>query len=102
MRLLDEIKNSQNGAPVKEMAKNFNVDERDVDTILEQLIPAVTNGIKKNLSRQDGLEELLDALRRSRHDRYLEHPHELNRRDTVTDGNDILGSHRAHACTCPY
>ena len=55
------------------------------------MIPALTNGVKKNVSQKDGLEGLLQALNKGNHDRYLDDPGALQTIAAVDDGNGILG-----------
>lgn len=91
MRLFDEISNAKGGEPVKKVAKKYGVEEHQVNDVLKEYIPAITGGIKKNISKKDGLESLINALNKGRHDRYLDEPDELTHSRTVNDGNDILG-----------
>ena len=56
-----------------------------------QYIPALTNGIKKNVTQENGLEGLMNALNKGNHDRYLDDAEALGTEQAFLDGNGILG-----------
>lgn len=87
MNLMEAILGGS-GSPVSSMAKQFGLDEGDVTKVIQQMIPALTNGVKKNV-QQGGLEGLLGALNKGNHDRYLDSPDALL--NATDDGNGILG-----------
>ncbi|MGD2088359.1 MAG: DUF937 domain-containing protein [Candidatus Aminicenantes bacterium] len=89
MNLMDAILNS-GGSPVSQISRKLGIGQEDVTTAIAGLLPALTNGIKKNVSQQGGIESLLGALNRSGHERYLEDPEAISREDAVSDGNGIL------------
>ena len=89
MNLLDVILNAQ-GSPVKQISKNLGIDEQAVTGAIGQLLPALTNGMKRNID-QGGLDNLMGALSKGGHDRYLDEPDALTRPEAVNDGNNILG-----------
>ena len=89
MNLLDAIVNAQ-GSPVQQMSNNFGVDEQAVTNAIGQFLPALTNGMKRNID-QGGLDNLMNALNHGGHDRYLDNPGALTQPQAVSDGNNILG-----------
>jgi hypothetical protein len=91
MGLLDTILNANGGQSVRKLSDQFNLDERQTKSVLEQLVPALAGGMKRNAQSDDGLNGLLEALRRGGHERYLEQPELMQREETVNDGNNILG-----------
>ena len=91
MSILETILQSQDGALVRELARNFKIDNGEAGAALAKLLPALSAGLKQNTSKPGGLASLLDALRRGNHARYVEEPSILNRRETIDDGNSILG-----------
>ena len=95
MRLFDEIKSAASKdkakTPVKELAQEFDVKETQVDSVLKDLIPAITGGLKRNIDKEKGLDKLLEALQKGRHERYLEQPDELAKAESRADGDKILG-----------
>ncbi len=91
MSILDTILNSQNGAPVSALARQFGLDENQTQAALRQLVPALNAGVKRNVQQQDGLSALMGAIGSGNHQQYLDRPELLERDDTVRDGNGILG-----------
>jgi hypothetical protein len=90
MNLMEMITGAS-GSPLGQLSKKFNLSESDVGGIVGSLIPALTNGIKKNVSQSGGLESLLGALNKGKHDRYLDDPEAISSNEAVQDGNGILG-----------
>lgn len=90
MNLFDEIVGGR-GNPLQQMEQSFGLDQETVGSVIKQFLPALTNGVKKNISQEGGLDGLLGALSRGGHDRYLEGATNLNRPESVQDGNGILG-----------
>ena len=91
MSLLDDILGANDGAAVREIARSLGIDQEQVRTGASQLIPALSRGIKNSASSQDGMAALLGALSSGNHGRYLDHPQDLERPETLQDGNGILG-----------
>lgn len=77
------------GSPVSSMAKQFGLNEGQVTQAIQQMIPALTNGVKKNVQNKRGLDGLLQALNKGNHDRYLDDAGALL--NATDDGNGILG-----------
>ena len=90
MNLMDAILNS-GGSPVSQISRKLGMGEGDVTKAIASLLPALTNGVKKNVSQEGGLEGLLGALKSGGHERYLDDPEAISREDAVSDGNGILG-----------
>jgi len=90
MNLMEAILNG-GGSPVSTLAKKFGIDEDTVTNVVKQYIPALTNGVKRNVSQPGGLDSLLEALNGGNHDRYLDDATALEADDAVDDGNGILG-----------
>lgn len=88
MNLMEAIL-SGGGSPVSSMAKKFGLDEGQVTQAIQQMIPALTNGVKKNVQNKSGLDGLLQALTKGGHDRYLDDAGALL--NATDDGNGILG-----------
>ena len=82
---------TKNDALVNEMAQGLGVGSQDARSGMEALLPALTRGIQRNTHSAGGLESLAGAIQRGNHQRYLERPDLLGQRETIQDGNDILG-----------
>ena len=55
-----------------------------------QIAPALAKGLQNNVS-QGGLGDLMSALGKGNHQRYLDDPSSLASADSLQDGNNILG-----------
>ena len=81
--LLDVLFADENKPAMDELQKNFNLSERETRTAVEELIPALSRGLQKNTSETPGMDDLLEALRTGKHDRYMEKPVTLGAPETV-------------------
>lgn len=92
MNILSEILNTGNGQVVKQMANQFGLDENDARDAISSLLPALTAGLKKNTAgTSGGVDDLLSALIKGNHSKYVDEPDTLTRDHAVEDGNSILG-----------
>lgn len=91
MALLDEILGAQGGDLPRQLARQFNLDESQVQGALGQLVPSISRGIQQNSASSGGLEALANALGSGRHRQYVDDPSTLGRPETTEDGNNILG-----------
>jgi len=91
MNILDLLLSNENKPALDELSRNFGLNEEQTRHAVEGLIPALSRGIQKNTGSEQGMDELLDALKSGKHERYMEQPNTLSRPETVEDGNGILG-----------
>lgn len=91
MNLLETLLSSQGGGLVTQIAKNFGLDENAAKNVIAQVVPAMSRGIQKNSSNEQGLEDLLGALNKGKHERYLDNPEVLAEPAAAEEGNSILG-----------
>lgn len=91
MNLLQTLLDAQGGQLVGKLAQNFGLDQAQASAALQQLVPVLAGGVKRNLGQTGGLEGLLGALQGGNHGRYLEDASHLDNDATVNDGNAILG-----------
>ncbi len=82
---------AQGGGVVRQLAGTVGVDERSIESVMGQLVPALSRGIQRNITSESGLSSLLDALSRGEHQRYLEQPERLGEPMAQREGNAILG-----------
>ena len=91
MSLYDELLSSHGGALVKQLAQNFNLDEKTTQAAIGQMLPAITRGVQRNSASSAGMDELIKVLDSGRHQRYADDPSSLVNADSIEDGNKILG-----------
>jgi len=91
MNLLEMILKAQNGDVVREMANSFQLDEGQARSAIDALVPALGRGFSRNASRSQGLDDLIGALQRGDHGRYIEQPSVATQQVAVEEGNGILG-----------
>jgi len=91
MNILDLLLSAENKPALDEMARNFGLNEEQTRNAVEGLIPALSRGMQKNTGNEQGMDELLDALKTGKHSQYMEQPNTLSRPETSEDGNGILG-----------
>jgi hypothetical protein len=91
MNLLDTVMNAQNGDVLRQLANNLQLDEGQTRSAVGALVPALSRGIGNNTSSPEGLDDLIGALSRGNHRRYIEQPAALGESTAIDEGNGILG-----------
>ncbi len=91
MSILETILKSQNGNLVKELASSLNINPSQAGAAAAKMIPALTGGLKKNVSQSGGLESLLGALTKGNHAKYVEDAKAAINPSAISEGNSILG-----------
>ncbi|MDX1698140.1 MAG: DUF937 domain-containing protein, partial [Thiohalobacterales bacterium] len=71
MNLLGMLMDNANSPALKQLASGFGISEGDAQKALTEMVPALSRGMQNNLSRQNGLEDLIGALGRGNHQRYI-------------------------------
>lgn len=91
LNLLDMLTQANNGQGVSQIAKQFGMDEAQAQSAIGALLPALSSGLKRNVSQPGGLEALMGALDKGNHAEFLDNPAKLSDPETVSEGNAILG-----------
>jgi len=91
MNLLESILGNDNQQVVSELAKQLGVGEGEARNAADQLIPALARGLQNNAKSDGGLDNLIGALSKGKHNNYLDNLSSLGQPATVNDGNAILG-----------
>lgn len=89
--LLQSILAAQDGRAVEQLAARFGLDRGQTESAMRELLPALSSGMKRQASSDDGLRALAAAVDRDGHDRYLDDPALLREDQAATEGNGILG-----------
>lgn len=91
MGILETILKSNDGAAIRNAAKQTGLSEQQTFEGLINLIPSLAEGVKNNTTDKNGLESLINAVGRGKHERYLENPGSIDPDEYIKDGNGILG-----------
>ena len=91
MDLLNVLMDGAGGSTAAQLGKQFGLDSATTSNVLEQLVPALGQGLKNNTRSAGGVESLIKGLQTGGHQRYLDDPDMMRDPATVNDGNGILG-----------
>ena len=91
MNLLAMLANANGGRNIEALANRFGLSGEQTQSVLGQLLPALSQGVQNNASSEGGFDSLLGALSGDRHDKYIDKPESLNGAGAVEEGNGILG-----------
>ena len=90
--LFDMMTKAQNGAAgVELLARQFNLSQQQAQLALEALLPAFSEGLKRNASDPYGVGAFLGALSTGQHAKYFENPAAAFSPSGIQEGNGILG-----------
>ncbi len=91
MNITDLLFDKSNAGAISEVAKNFDLSDGQAKDAISSLAKSLSRGLGANSKNEGSLGNLFDALKKGNHSRYLDDPSLLDKKDTVNDGNDILG-----------
>ncbi|MCH9672120.1 MAG: DUF937 domain-containing protein [Gammaproteobacteria bacterium] len=91
MNLLEMLLDGGNKGTISELGRSVGLDDNATRSVLERLAPALSRGIQKNASTPKGMEDLMAALEKGNHQRYVDDLGTIGRPETTDDGNGILG-----------
>jgi len=91
MNLMEMMLSGQNAGQIQQLARRFGIGEEQVQAAVTQMVPALSQGLKRDMADPDSAAGLMRALEQGRHQRYVDEPEALVREETVADGNAILG-----------
>lgn len=89
--LFDMLANAQNGNAVAQMARQFGLSQQQAQEALAALMPAFSQGLKRNTANPYDLGNFLNALASGQHARYFEDASAAFSPQGVQEGNGILG-----------
>lgn len=89
--LIDMLMNAQNGGAMKDVAEKFGLDQAQMNSAMEAMMPAFSNGLKRNTSSPDAMAQFMKALSSGNHSQYFENAAKAFSPEGVQDGNNILG-----------
>lgn len=89
--LFDMISQAQGGRGMELLARQFNLSQQQAQLAVEALLPAFSQGLKRNASDPYGLASFMTALASGNHAKYFEDASKAFSPQGVDEGNGILG-----------
>ena len=89
--LFDMLTRAQNGNAVEQMARQYGLDQSQVQEAMAALMPAFSQGLKRNASNPNDLGAFLNALSSGQHAQYFEDATRAFSPHGMQEGNGILG-----------
>jgi hypothetical protein len=89
--LFDMLANAQNGNGIDLLSRQFNLTRQQTELALEALLPAFSQGLKRNASDPYGIAGFMTALASGQHGQYFDNAARAFSPDGTADGNGILG-----------
>lgn len=88
--LFDMMMEAQNGNAVNSLSKQFGLTREQTEQALELMMPAFSNGLKRNTADPMQLMNFMGNLSSGRHEQYHNDAAAAFRDDAINDGNEIL------------
>jgi hypothetical protein len=89
--LFDMLTQAQNGRGMDALARQFNLSQEQAQAAVEALLPAFSQGLKRNTADPNGLGGFLNALASGQHAKYFEDASRAFSSQGIEEGNGILG-----------
>ena len=89
--LFDMMANAQNGQGMEMLARQFGLSQQQAQQAVEALMPAFSQGLKRNASDPYGIGSFMTALASGQHAKYFEDAQNAFSPQGVAEGNGILG-----------
>ncbi|HWK67504.1 MAG TPA: DUF937 domain-containing protein [Rhizobiaceae bacterium] len=91
LNLFDMLANAQNGNGVETLARQFGLSQQQAQAAVQALLPAFSQGLKRNTSDPYGVGAFLSSLSTGQYARYFDDPADASSPQGVAAGNDVLG-----------
>lgn len=91
MNILEEILGAHNGQLLEGLANQFGLTKAEAGGAVGSLLPAVSQGLKREMASRAGVASLAGALASGNHGRYIDDLSILRDPEAVKEGNGILG-----------
>ena len=89
--LFDMLANAQNGNGMDALSRQFGLSQQQTQAALEALMPAFSQGLKRNASDPYGVGSFLQAMSSGQHAKYFDDASRAFSPQGVDEGNGILG-----------
>jgi hypothetical protein len=91
MNLYDMLANAQSGQGMDQLARQFGLSQQQTQAAVEALLPAFSQGLKRNASDPYGVGAFVSAMATGQHARYFEDAQNAFSPQGMQEGNGILG-----------
>lgn len=91
MNLFDMLANAQNGQGMDQLARQFGLSQQQAQAAIEALLPAFSQGLKRNAADPYGVGSFLNAMATGSHAKYFEDAQNAFSPQGMAEGNGILG-----------
>ncbi len=91
LNLFDMLASAQNGQGIEMLARQFNLSQQQAQLAVEALLPAFSQGLKRNTADPYGLGSFMTAMASGQHAKYFEDASKAFAPQGVDEGNGILG-----------
>lgn len=88
--LFEMLTSAQNGQAINQMARQFGLSQQQAQDAMEALLPAFSQGLKRNASTPNDLGSFLNALASGQHAKYFEDATKAFSPAGMQEGNGIL------------
>lgn len=89
--LFEMLANAQNGNGMEALARQFGLSQQQAQSAVEALMPAFSQGLKRNASDPYGVGSFLQAMASGQHAKYFDDASRAFSPQGVDEGNGILG-----------
>ncbi|PDQ18536.1 hypothetical protein CN311_24325 [Mesorhizobium sanjuanii] len=89
--LFDILAQAQNGNGMQALAQQFGLSQQQTQSAVEALLPAFSQGLKRNTADPYGLGSFMTAMASGQHAKYFEEASRAFSPQGVDEGNGILG-----------
>lgn len=89
--LFEMLANAQNGNGMDALSRQFGLSQQQTQAAIEALMPAFSQGLKRNASDPYGVGSFLQAMSSGQHAKYFEDASRAFSPQGVDEGNGILG-----------
>jgi hypothetical protein len=89
--MFDMLANADNGKAIDLIARQYNLSRQQAELAVEALLPAFSQGLKRNVSDPYGVAAFMNALASGNHAKFYDDAARAFSPDGIASGNDILG-----------
>lgn len=91
LNLFDMLNQSQNGNGMEALARQFNLSQQQTQAAVEALLPAFSQGLKRNTADPYGVGNFMSAMATGQYGQYFDNAAQAFSPQGVQQGNDVLG-----------